>query len=150
MGKETFNENRQARIADVQIHQRYGEGRVTLQVEITLEIFKNQNYKVSMALTPSYYNGQKLPATEVLAKTAIVMAGNTHLKTELVVEKPRFYCSDGQGDQNLYSLHVGLKPAGITAGGAAALQITKIQPIDERDYTIGLNRIEDTHECTIL
>ena len=44
-------------------------------------------------------------------------------------------------DQNLYCLHIGLKPAGAAAGGAAALQILKTEPIDERDYTIGLRTL---------
>lgn len=131
----------EARIADVRIRQRHEDGVVTLQVETALEVLEAKNYKVSLTLTPSYYNGQKLPATEVLAKTAIVMAGNPHLAMELAVEKPRLWWPNGLGDQNLYKLHVSLKPAGIAAGGAAALQITKTEPIDERDYTIGLRTL---------
>lgn len=131
----------EARIADVRIDQRHGGGAVTLQVETKLEVLEAKNYKVSLTLTPSYYNGQKLPATEALAKTAIVMAGRSQLTIELAVEKPRLWWPNGLGDQNLYKLHVSLKPAGIPAGGAAALAITKTEPIDERDYTIGLRTL---------
>lgn len=130
-----------ARIADVKIRQRHEGGAVTLCVETALEILEEKNYKVSVTLTPSYFNGQKLPATEVLAKTAMVMAGTDRLNLELTVEKPRLWWPNGLGDQNLYCLHVGLKPAGEAAGGAAALQIIKTEPIDERDYTIGLRTL---------
>lgn len=131
----------EARIADVRIRQRHEDGRVVLNVETGLEVLEQKNYKVSLTLAPSYYNGQKLPMTEVLAKTAIVMAGSTRLTMELAVENPRLWWPNGIGDQNLYNLHVSLKPAGAAAGGAAALQITKTEPIDERDYTIGLRTL---------
>lgn len=131
----------EARIADVKIRQRHGEGTVTLRVETALEILEQKNYKVSVTLAPSYFNGKKLPATEVLAKTAMVMAGSDSLSVELIVEKPRLWWPNGLGDQNLYCLHIGLKPAGAAAGGAAALQILKTEPIDERDYTIGLRTL---------
>lgn len=130
-----------ARIADVRIRQHHEGGRVTLRIETALEILKAQNYKVSVTLTPSYQNGKKLPATEVLAKTAMVMAGSDHLSVELTVEKPRLWWPNGLGDQNLYLLHIALKPAGTAAGGVAALQILKTEPIDERDYTIGLRTL---------
>ena len=130
-----------ARIADVRIRQKHESGRVVLGVETDLEVLEAQNYKVSLTLTPSYFNGQKLPATQALAKTALVMAGRTHLTMELSVEEPRLWWPNGLGDQNLYNLHVSLKPAGAAAGGAAALEILKTKPIDERDYTIGLRTL---------
>ncbi len=130
-----------ARIEDVRIRQRHENGAATLRVDVSLEALEQKNYKVSLTLSPSYFNGQKLPATEVLAKTAIVMAGKTGVSMELTVEKPRLWWPNGLGDQNLYRLCVSLKPAGVMAGGAAAVQITQVKPLDEKEYMVGLRTL---------
>lgn len=137
---------REARIADVRIRQKHEEGSVTVQVDVALEVLEQKTYKVSLTLSPSYFNGQKLPMTETLAKTAIVMQGSDRLTTEIKVEKPRLWWPNGSGDQNLYRLHVSVKPAGVMAGGAAAVQITQIEPIDEKEYTIGLRTLTVSQE----
>lgn len=136
----------EARIEDVRIRQRHENGAVTLCVDVALLMLERKNYKVSLTLSPSYLNGKKLPRTEVLAKTAIVGKESGRLTMELAVDQPRLWWPNGLGDQNLYCLHVSLKPAGVLAGGAAAAQITKIAPIDEREYTIGLRTLTVSQE----
>lgn len=135
-----------ARIGDVRIHQEHRDGRVTVRVDTALCHTAGKMYKVSLTLTPSWFNGQKLPSVEVQAKTAIVMAGQDHITMEIPVEKPKLWWPNGIGDQNLYDLTVSLKPAGTLAGGAAAAQITKIRPIDSRVYPIGLRTLTVSQE----
>ena len=136
-----------AKIEDVRIHQEHCDGSVTVRVDVDLDVLTEKMYKISVTLTPSWYNGQKLPSVEVQAKTAIVMAGQKHITMEIPVEKPKLWWPNGIGDQNLYDLKVNLKPAGVLAGGAAAAQITQMEPIDKRSYTIGLRTLTVSQEA---
>lgn len=131
----------EARIEDVRIHQLHENGKVTVSVDVELDVIEERMYKVSLQLSPSWYNGAKLPKIEVQAKTAIVPVGKKHLSTQIEVEKPKLWWPHGLGDQNLYKLEISLKPAGITGGGMAATAITQIPPIDAKEYTIGLRTL---------
>lgn len=130
-----------ARISDVCIHQIHEDGSVTVKTDIQLQVDTVSKYKVSLTLVPSWFNGQKLPPIELQAKTAIVMEGQTAITVEIPVEKPKLWWPNGIGDRNLYDLTVSLKPAGVLAGGRAATEIAKMEPIDSRVYTIGLRTL---------
>lgn len=111
---------------------------VTLFIDVDLEVVEAGRYKLSLTLTPSWKNGQKLLATTSKTRTVLVNEGQTHLTLEIPVDEAKLWWPNGLGDQNLYDLALSLKPAGVLAGGAAALAINKVEPLDTKTLTIGL------------
>ena len=132
----------EARIEQVRIKQIHENGEVKLRISTQLHQYESKKYKVSITLGRVYHNNVRIPKIELQAKTGLVMDGCTLNEMELQVEKPRLWWPNGMGDQDLYELTVSLKPAGVLSGGEAALDITKIEPLDQKTFLIGLREIQ--------
>ena len=131
-----------ARISEARFHQIHENGEVTLQIHVKVQKHTPGRYKVSAQVAPSYYNGARLPRVEVQAMTSLLSEDRDELTMTIRIEKPRLWWPNGFGDQNLYDVTLSLKGVGmLSGGGAAALEITKIPPLDEKTYTIGLRTL---------
>lgn len=131
------------KIGEVSFLQAQENGCVRLSIKVPICKDEDIKYKVSAQLYPSFFNGAKLPKVEVMAKTCLLMEGDSEINMEYVIDKPRIWMPEGEGDQHLYNVDFTIKPAGMRmSGGAAALEITKVAPLDEKSYTIRLTTMQ--------
>lgn len=107
-----------ARLEDVHIHQGHAAGKVTLEVEASLERWQAGTLTVSLAVTsPDGF-------TWTLDNLATGQSGHI----SLVIEHPQLWWPNGYGDQPLYHLEIGLRQGE--------------RVLDNRLYHLGLRKLE--------
>lgn len=108
-----------ARIKDVYLRQRHEDNAVTVEAEVSVEKWEEQD--VSAVLEIISPNGQETFRTEA----KIIDNGNT---LEAEIADPQLWWPNGLGEQNLYDISVILISNGI--------------PLEKKEYKFGLRTIE--------
>ena len=134
------------RISDVKTNQIHEDGKVTLNVSVKFDRPAESRYKISATITHAYCGIKRLLATKSQTKSILVNIGEESKDFSYEIEEPQLWWPNDQGEQNLYNLDVSLKPAGVMAGGASALEINKIKPVSEKHLTLGLRTIGISRE----
>ncbi|MCS7038558.1 MAG: glycoside hydrolase family 2 protein, partial [Caldilineales bacterium] len=109
-----------ARLADVHLRQRHGDGAVAVEIQAEPEMFEPAAGPLRLAVTITAPDGR------VTAAEAPIADGRGHLT--LLIENPQLWWPNGYGAQPLYRVGIELRQADTL--------------LDRRDYPLGLRTIE--------
>lgn len=122
-------------IKEVNTEQKYADDVMNLKVDVSFDKPSEKRYKLTLTVVHAFVGEKKIYASTSLTRSLLINESELGKEVVFQIEKPKLWTSE---EENLYNVDIVLKPAGIPTGGAAALAINKIEPIDSKTVTIAL------------